>query len=61
MTDNKDELIVKEASDGSAIIDLPADLMEEEVPEQQAQDEGSDEADDAAAAAEIAEGGAVDP
>lgn len=61
MSENKDELIVKEASDGSAIIDLPADLMEEEVPEQQAQDEGSDEADDAAAAAEIAEGGAVDP
>jgi hypothetical protein len=62
MTDNKDEIIVKEASDGSAIIDLPADLVEEEVPVQAgSQDDGSDEADDAAAAAEIAEGGAVDP
>jgi hypothetical protein len=62
MSETKDEIIVKEASDGSAIIDLPADLAEEEVPVQaESQDEGSDEADDAAAAAEIAEGGAVDP
>lgn len=62
MSETKDEIIVKEASDGSAIIDLPADLADEEVPQQaESQDEGSDEADDAAAAAEIAEGGAVDP
>lgn len=62
MSETKDEIIVKEASDGSAIIDLPADLIDDEVPAQaESQDEGSDEADDAAAAAEIAEGGAVDP
>ena len=62
MSETKDEIIVKEASDGSAIMDLPADLIDDEVPAQaESQDEGSDEADDAAAAAEIAEGGAVDP
>jgi hypothetical protein len=61
MSENKDELIVKEASDGSAIIDLPADLTEELPQQAESQDDGSDEADDAAAAAEIAEGGAVDP
>ena len=62
MSETKDELVVKEAVDGSAVVDLPDDLTDDEdVPVQQAQDEGSDEADDAAAAAEIAEGGAVDP
>lgn len=61
MTDNKDELIVKEASDGSAIIDLPADLIEEDEPRQVESAEPSEEEDDAAAEAEMADGGDIDP
>lgn len=62
-----DNLKIKEAPDGSAVIELPASLLpeetEEKVTETAASDdqEGSDEDDEAAAEAEIAANGSVDP
>ena len=58
MSETKDEIIVKEESDGSAVIDLPADLAMEEEPQQA---EPTEDEDNAAAEAEMADGGDVDP
>jgi hypothetical protein len=59
-----DDLKVQEAADGSAVIELPANLLPEEEQEKIADldsPEGSDEDDEAAVAAEIAANGSVDP
>ena len=54
----KDELIVKEEGDGSAVVDLPEGVIDEE-PQQAV--EPTEEEDEAAAEAEMADGGDVDP
>lgn len=73
MSDNQNTQIeaekvkIQEAADGSAVIELPADLLpetEEAKPVQNTasdDSDGSDEDDDAAAEAEIAANGSVDP
>lgn len=62
------ELIkVEESADGSAVIELPADIPSPDVEEKPAEvaasddSEGSDEEDEAAREAEMADGGEVDP
>lgn len=55
---------VKEASDGSAVVELPESIPSPDVdPAKEAQsiDEDSDEADEQARQAELANGGAIDP
>jgi hypothetical protein len=59
--DNKEEIIdIKESPDGSAVIELPSDIKSPDV-ELKKLEEDSDEADEAERAAEMAEGGAIDP
>ena len=57
----QDDLFVKEQTDGTVVVDLPKDMLEEEEAPAPAHDEDSDEADDAARQAEMAAGGEVDP
>jgi hypothetical protein len=63
--DKKEDIIdIKESPDGSAVIELPADIKSPDVNdevEEKKVEEDSDEADEAARAAEMAEGGAIDP
>lgn len=60
--DNKqdDILDVKEAADGTAVVELPDSIPSPQV-EARKVEEDSDEADERARAAEMAEGGSIDP
>lgn len=60
-TKDKDDLNVKEQVDGTVVVDLPKDMLEDEDVPQSTHEEDSDEADEAARDAELATGGEVDP
>ena len=60
-TKDKDDLNVKEQVDGTVVVDLPKDMLEDEDVPQSTHEEDSDEADEAARDAELAIGGEVDP